>query len=324
VRHDRYHAREFFSLLLPALVVLPYRPGRRAFGLAAVLATLLVLLAIAGERLDRVVDPFERAGDAWGDVTTLVRPGERHLLLGDGRNRVREGYALHPDVVSALEGHTVHVEPYETAVVWAYDLDWKPLPVFHGYQAYTAELDRLNADQLLASDAPSRVLLGKHEAIDLRVGGWESPAAVRALLCRYQALVQRDAWLVLGRAEDRCGPERPLGERTARWGEAVHVPPPSPDGMVFVRLHGVGPRFGERVRSALHKGYERHVSLDGGRRLRLVPGTAGNGLLLHAPSGVELPEGFRRAPGPTAMSVLREGDPGGTLRYEFFLVPVAR
>ena len=221
-------------------------------------------------------------------------------------------------------GHPIHVEPIETAVAWAYDLDLRPLPVFQGYQAYTPRLDRLNAEAVLASDAPSRILFGTHAPVDGRVGGWESPAAMRAILCRYQAFLQRGGWLVMGRAENRCGPERPIATRTARWGEPVPVPPPSPDGMVIVKIHGMEPGLGERLRAALHKGRERSVRFDDRTPARMVADTAGEGLLLHAPPGVDLPEGFTKAPQPETMAVDIEGGADGTLRYEFLFVPVAQ
>ena len=321
VRHDQSHALEFFAVLLPALVVIPWRRSQRAFGVAAVAAALLVVLALTGERLDRVVDPFERADDAWKDISTLVQPGERRQLVDDGREALRAAYGLDPAIVTALAGHPVHVEPYETAVAWAHDFRWKPLPVFHGYQAYTAALDRLNAASLRAPAAPSRVLLGNHEPVDLRVAAWESPATIRAMLCRYQPLLQRGTWIVLGRAEDRCGQERLIETRRARWGEQVPVPPRSAEGMVIVKIDGVAPGLGERLRAAAYKGHVREVRFDGGDAHRLVPGTVGNGLLLHAPEPLELPPGFPRAPGPQRMSIHRAGDAGGTLRYDFYLVP---
>lgn len=322
VRHDPAHALEYFGVLLPALVVIPYRADLRRFGLAAVAAAFLTILPIASARLDDIVAPLDRAGAAWNDVTLVARPGERARLRDDGRERLRGFYRLDGAVLEALAGQTVHVDPYETAVAWAYELDWRPLPVFHSYQAYTAGLDRLNADALLASDAPGRVLVGRQPTVDNRVGAWESPAAFRAMLCRYQPLVARDPWLVLGRGADRCGPERPLTTETARWRESVPVPPAQPDAMVIVRIEDAGPGLWERGRSTLFKGYERTVNFGDGVDRKLVPGTAESGLLLHAPPGVDLPEGFVRAPAPKTISVRREGDPGGTVRYRFALVPL--
>ncbi len=324
VRHDPSHVREYFGIMLAALVVIPYRADRRAFGLAAVAATLLALLPVTSTRLDVLVDPGTRAGHAWEDITLLVRPGERARIRDAGRERLRALYDLNGGVVEALAGQTVHVEPYETAVSWAYETGWRPLPVFHSYQAYTAKLDDLNARALLGPDAPSRILLGRNPPVDNRVTAWESPAATRAMLCRYQSLVAADPWMVLGRGEDRCGAERPIAVETARWGEPVPVPPPSREGIVMVRVEGVSLGLGERVRSALFKAHERRATFDDGVDHPLVPDTVQNGLLLHVPPDVDLPQPFTRAPAPETIALRREGDPGGTLRYRFSLVPVRR
>ena len=286
-------------------------------------AAFVAMVAVSGARVDQLLDPLDRADDAWADVTTLVRPGEREHIQSEWRRGMEGHYAVDPALLDLMRGQTVHVEPHETAVAWTYELDWKPLPIFQSYQAYTQHLDELNADALLASDAPGRVLLGTQPAIDNRFGGWESPAAIRALLCRYRPLLARGAWLVLGRGEDRCGPERPIATVTAELGEGVDVPPASPDGMVIVRIHGVEPGLRERIRATLYKGYERNAFLDDGGPIRLLPGTAEDGLLLHAPPQAELPPEFAKAPRPKTMAVDRQGGGEGTVRYEFSLVPVA-
>ena len=323
VRHDQAHAVEFFGLVLAALVVIPWGRGRRATGVIAVAGALLMMIALTASRLDDVVSPVDRAGEAWDDVSLLVRPAERERLIAFRREELQGFYKLDPALLEVLAGHPVHVEPYETAVAWAYDLPWRPTPVYGTYQATTAGLDRLNEELLLGSAAPSRILVGRQESVDGRVAAWESPAAVRAMLCRYRSILQRGDWLVLGRADDRCGDARLIGSHRARWSESVPVPPPRRDGLVMVRVHGAGPGLWERARSALFKGHERSVELNGdGARHRFVPGTAENGLLLHAPAGVELPAGFSRAPSPRSVTLHHEGGADGTLRYDFYVVPV--
>ena len=323
VRQDQPHAAEYFALLLPALVVIPWARARRATGVIAVAGVLLVMMGLTARRLDDVVSPVDRAGEAWEDVSLLGRPAERDRWVARLREHMQDLYKLDPAIVELLRGHRVHVEPYETAIVWAYDLAWRPAPVYQSYQAYTHELDRLNEELLLGSAAPSRILVGRQESVDGRVAAWESPAAVRAILCRYQAILERGDWLVLGRAEDRCGDERLIASRRARWGESVPDPPPRRDGIVMVRVHGAGPGLWERVRSALFKGHERSVELnDDGAWHPFVPGTAESGLLLHAPDGVELPAGFSRAPSPRSLALHHEGGADGTLRYDFYVFPV--
>jgi hypothetical protein len=114
----------------------------------------------------------------------------------------------------------------EATIAWAYpELGWKPLPVFQAYSAYTHSLDRANADALSAADGPERILAAWF-SIDNRNPGWESPAAMLAMTCRYEEIGVYGGWQVLGRVADRCGPERPLASVVAVVGKAVAVPDP--------------------------------------------------------------------------------------------------
>ncbi len=82
-----------------------------------------------------------------------------------------------------LQSLPVDVQPWETTVVFANDLRWKPEPVFQSVSAYTPALDNLNAQSLSARD---RRVLVDFTAIDGRNFMAESPQARRSLLCNYQ------------------------------------------------------------------------------------------------------------------------------------------
>jgi len=150
-------------------------------------------------------------------------------------------------VRSALEGHTVAVEPWEAGVAWAYELDWDPLPVFQNYSAYTSELDRLNAAAAESPDGPERILrenqllvLPEFPTPDLdgRYPGWAPREQARAVLCNFAPLHTTERWQVLGRVPDRCGPPRMIGSVQSRYGEVVEVPSPGPGEVVFARIQG--------------------------------------------------------------------------------------
>lgn len=81
---------------------------------------------------------------------------------------------------------------------------WHPLPVIQSYLAYTSQLDRLNARALGAPNGPMMILrhrgavAGSIGSIDWRFPGWESPAAMRAMLCRYRPVRTTAHWAVAG------------------------------------------------------------------------------------------------------------------------------
>ena len=58
----------------------------------------------------------------------------------------------------------VGVDEYETSLAWGYGLDWRPVPVFQRFVAYTAHADEGNARRLESdAHAPERVLRHKSQ-----------------------------------------------------------------------------------------------------------------------------------------------------------------
>jgi hypothetical protein len=225
----------------------------------------------------------------------LLSPSRRAAFTDVGRGTMQGVYAIPPEALAQLDGHTVAVEPWETGAAWAYELDWQPQPVFQNYSAYTSGLDRLNAAAIEDPDGPERLLRDAPQAVvaefptpdlDNRFGGWDPPEQARAVLCNFVPLFSDERWQVLGRVPDRCGPERSLGTVEAAAGAAVPVPRPSPESVVYVRIGGVGVGGLERVQTFLFHAGSRHATVNGTARYRLVPETAGDGLLLRGAPGV--------------------------------------
>ena len=328
VRHSDGHATFLFATALGALAVVPWSRRTRLLGLATMAVPVLVIATISDLGPWDFFDPPSRASAAWHDVKPLLSGSERDELIAATRAEVQGAYALSPETLGQLEGHTAHVVPHDTAVVAAYGIDWKPVPVFQNYQAYTPALDELNADYLLGDDAPERLLLADEVPLDRRVAAFDPPEQTRAMLCRYTPLPSQDRkWIVLARGENRCGAERKIGSEAAAYAQPVQVPKPStPDAMTYVRIRGAGVGGFERVRSLAFKAYERYVQFNEVPEVRrFVPNTAEDGLLLYAPDSIDLPRPFTVAPDPDAIALRRTGgEPEGeVLTYDFYEVPVA-
>ncbi|HKZ15026.1 MAG TPA: hypothetical protein VJL81_14390 [Solirubrobacterales bacterium] len=261
-------------------------------------------------------------------LRTLVSPARRAAFTDLGRATMQGTYAIPPAALARLQGHTVAVEPWETGAAWAYELDWQPQPVFQNYSAYTSGLDRLNAAALEDPAGPQRILRDATQAvvaefptpdIDNRFAGWDPPEQARAVLCNFVPLYTDERWQVLGRVPDRCGPQRPLGTVEAAAGQAVPVPTPGPDSVVFVRIDGAGVEGLERVTTFLLRAGSRHATVNGEARYRLVPETAGDGLLLRAAPGVTEPGPFDPVPEAKTLAVDGGAD---HLTYSFYEMPV--
>ena len=331
VRHDRHDISYFGEVLLVGGVLagaasISGKGVWKAVPALATTALVVVHLMATGSDFVTILNPGPQLARAGEDVAVLASSARREQAIQRGRTNLRSRYYhLTPSIVRLLRGHTVHIRPWEAGVAWAYpEFRWHPVPVFQEYTAYTAELDDLDAAFLRGPDAPERILT-QPLAIDLRNPDWESPAAAVAIFCHYRELLADFPWQVLGRVANRCGTERSLGVVEARVGETVPVPPPTArNEMVVARIEGLDNSALYGLRSTLWRAPEVHVRLDGGRRNRLVPGTAPNGLIVRSP---QASLGFSQPFAPDSTTRLRvERDSGiglnPDLSIEFVAIPV--
>lgn len=329
VRVDAGHLTVYFANACILWVAVGFGVGRRWWIPVPALLIFVVALPLRPTGSPNQLNVFSNVHFAFDQVRTLVDPGRRTAAMEAGRAGMQGAYALPPEALAQLEGHTVAVEPWEAAAAWAYELDWRPPPVFQNYSAYTPTLDRLNAAAIESADGPER-LLRENELlvypefptpdIDNRFLGWDPPEQARAVLCNFAPLYGDERWQVLGRVPDRCGPERALRTVEAGAGEAVPVPQPRPDGVVFVRIGGAGVEGLERVQTFLFHAASRHATINGDTRYRLVPETAGDGLLLRGAPGVAEAGPFD--PIPEAQTIAVDGG-ADQLTYSFYETRVA-
>ncbi len=307
VRHDSGHALIYFVALMGGFFAFRWRPGTQLVGLGLASALFVFTLAAEGSFVSTLVDPGGNASEAISQIREVAGKSERNAIMARGRAAIEAALPLDPQTLALLRGHTVHVGPYEAAVAWAYHLDWRPLPVFQSYTAYTTGLDQMNADALNSSSAPERILRNLDTGIDGRVLEFDEGDTNRTILCRYRELRTTGAWQVLGLGPNRCLPPVALETVHANWDQKVDVPaPPNDHSFVFVRIGGVAVGGLERVEAALYKPAIRMVLLDGESH-RLVSGTATDGLLLRAPGGVDFTAPFNFAPNSLTIAVSKEG-----------------
>jgi hypothetical protein len=250
-----------------------------------------------------------------------VDPSQRHNLIAAGRAEIKATQPIPPQLLEDLRGHTVSVYPSEIALAWAYRLNWRPIPVLQSYAAYTASLDRLDADFLASSRAPDRILLqGPAQSIDGRVLAFDQGMTTRSILCRYQQLRASSNAMALGRGPDRCSSEKLILTEVADWGKAVPVPaPPSPHSLVSVRVYGAGIAGLERLVGLLWRPPPRFVSLNGGPAQRFITGTATDGLPLRASPGLDYQAPFNLVPQAKTIAVGGKAPTDGRpITYRFY------
>ena len=294
VRHDG-HVVSFFGVL-PA-VVLSLRMARR--WMVPLFAVVVLVFVVANPFPNaELIDPrpsFEKVADFARDMTS---PAELRRTIAATRDLQRAAYALDDATLEALAGHRLHIDPWESSVAWAYpELDWAPLPMFQSYFAFTAALDKLNAEALVAPDGPTRILRQTPRSVDARNADFESPAAVLAMLCNFAEAFTAGEWQVLARTADRCGRTELFDRVTVKRGEWVDVPTTTGGpALVMARVAGLeGPAVADAV-ALLYKAPETFMEVDDGTAFRLVPETASGPLLMAAPPelGYSAPFGFTR------------------------------
>jgi hypothetical protein len=280
-RHDRIHV----AILVAALLLLPLglTLGRRS-------RWLLVPLVLGPLAYGIWQTGTTRLGDSWNLAANAARTADRVGLVlhagseqEAGRRELVKSFSLPAPVLQAVQGHAVHVDPYDTAVVWAYDLRWSPSAVWAGYSSYTPWLDERNAASLAHVD---RVLRRTHAgAIDARDPRWESPRYQLELLCRWHVVSEAGGWQVLAPGPNRCGAPERLSTLHVRAGQPITVP----DGpLVTMRLQLDLPR-GYGLESLLFKPRVPRFARVDGRLTRLVYATAGEPLVVSGSHTVVLP-----------------------------------
>ena len=334
VRHD-YNAPDFFILCLLVALALGWRPEMRRYAVAGFAVLYLCVLVVA-----RPQHPFRDMNPAWAVATAaeqtadLAVPSRRHRVMADSRDSLRRFYGLEPRTLAALRGKTVHVDPWEMQVAWAYpQLRWKPLPVFQSYVAYTPALDRRNAARLASPTGPEAILrsgrwLADAEgfdtgAVDNRDPDFESPEAVLSMMCHFEEASATTRWQVLTRVPNRCGRPQPLGVVDARLGERVEVPSGDDQSIVVAHVRGLYGSLIQRVQSTLLKasGYNVHLR---GKAYSLVPATASGPLLMSTPPTLGYSRGFGLHPTTRSFEITMRAPRLGpsTFEVEFYRIPI--
>jgi hypothetical protein len=325
VRQDPGHVEITLASLLGGLCVLPLRALTRVLAAAVLVAVLVAMLQPVGRTASSVVRPVAHARALLDQASVMARGTELRRRIVQARRDVGSQYAMNVGTFDAVKGHGVHVAPAFAAVAWANQLDWDPLPVFQDYLAYTGSLDRLNARALSGPDAPARIARhSQNGTIDQRNPDWDSPAAMRALLCHYRELYTAPGWEALGRVPSRCGAPRPLRTVTARLGQAVPIPAAGAGEYSWVQIDGAAVAGTEVLRSALLRARGRSVTLDGRRGYRVVPGTLEDGLVLSVPRAADFAGEFALDQGARTLTLREAGVADGTVRLRFYAAPITR
>lgn len=286
VRHDTGHAVRFFVVLPLILAAVTWR-REHLTGLSV--ASLIALVIAQGVlSSDLFGNPNRSFRTALSEARTLQARSTRARMTDEAKSRVRSDLRVDHKTLDDIAGRTVHIEPWEIDVAWAYPgVKWRPLPVFQSFLAYSPYLDRTNAVALAsAALAPSRILRQAPAPLDGANPTFQSPEATLEMLCRYRELRATRQWQVLGRVQNRCTKARRLSSINVRAGEVVHVPVEHRrNRLVFARLT-LHTSLRERLKTLVFKATQTSITLNDERTYRLIRATASGPLLMRVPASV--------------------------------------
>ncbi|MFI7606786.1 hypothetical protein ACIBTV_16820 [Micromonospora sp. NPDC049366] len=280
-RHDPAHEISFFlvaGFLLVGLVAW----HRRA---AIVLAAAAVALVMVPSSLPNY-DPFLARNQWRTGVELLVNNDYRLTAVEASKARARDTYGVPESVLGELRNRPVHVDPTELTLPWAYSLDWRPVPVFQSFSAYTPYLDELNAKALVEAPADQVVLHESTTGIDNRNIRWDTPRYLLALACNYRVGARADRWSVLHHGPDRCSAPQTLRTEHVQAGTPVAVPQVGDNEILVARYSPDPSSLAASVAHLVLKDWSPiQVGTDDGT-FRLPEALAGGPLLVSFPAAV--------------------------------------
>lgn len=113
---------------------------------------------------------------------------------------LRNAYRIDPKIIDEIKDQTVDVFPWDIALLYGYDKNWRNRPMMQSYLAVSPNLDRLNANHFYSDKAPEYIL-SKYLSIDSRYPLFDEPLTKIAVMERYQ-LIDNDREFLLLKKKD--------------------------------------------------------------------------------------------------------------------------
>jgi hypothetical protein len=287
-RHGPGHQRAMYLYALPVLVWAVSATRKVAFRLGVV--ALAVLLTSGGWL---PLSPAQALTRWNNQLELLVDPGYQASQLQQARRTAQQRYQLSEPMRAAVAGAPVTIDPWETTLAWAYDLNWRPAPVFQSYVAYTAMLDTLNATALATAGADQRILRATGlNSIDGRNRLWDPPRYLLTELCDYRPTLADARWLLLRKDADRCGPAEPAGTQRVAAGQPVTVPAAPAGSLLVLSFRPDQPNLAVRLGRLLDKSFHPLRLTADGTGYRLPRQLAGGPLIMQLPLSTGWPAGY--------------------------------
>jgi hypothetical protein len=222
VRSDIWHTDAFFFQLLPVIVFyiiffvpashFPYRKSLHLFLIGLLFITTTAIVNLYHFNYQEI----ERFSPAkiWNLSEERINKNKAHI-------REREYDPLPEEFYTSKE--SVDIFPWDVSLLYAYELNWSPRPVFQSYIAYTSVLDSLNAQHFKGNTAPEKIIYS-YKSVYREYPLFSEPAVFRTLLGNYD-IQSLDYYLIMQhRAEKIQYDYTPLTNGVCPVGTIIDVP----------------------------------------------------------------------------------------------------
>ena len=287
---DITHLWYLLGLIVVAVAVTPLSGTRGRAFVVVVMAIVFAAIPVDPDGQYRIAEAVQAPVQAVNRLVTLALPGHVNQRVEQAKTRQRALYGIPALFIKTIGPGTVHIDPIETSAVWAYDLAWRPTPVFQTYTASTPTLDDLDSDSL--ANGPEFVLSRRSPAspaieIDGRLGVQESPRYSRALLCDYNVSGVDSRWALFTRSHPHCGPLTALSQASVRGNDVITVPAPSGPDMAVLAGIDLEPTVVDRLFRGTVAPLTISTVMVDGVIYRLVTKNAAEPFLLNTPASVD-------------------------------------
>ncbi|MEN6385835.1 MAG: hypothetical protein ABFD79_11655 [Phycisphaerales bacterium] len=285
IRHDISHIYIYYSnaILLFCCMYISCKKEANILIKSIILGVLTVpaifnLNYSAKSLIPNIRTSFENFGSAVSLVFDNQQGRER--ILSEAKIKMRETNTLSKTTLDFIGSKTIDVLPWDISTAFAYNLNWRPRPVFQCYSAYTAKLDLLNAEYFENENAPE-LLLYTHRGVDKRYPVFDAPATFRTVLNNYEPIGSDNGYVIMQKTErPNLTQLKYVSSVEGKFGQAVTAP--KTDGLLFAKVYADYNLLGKAVK-IFYKPPKVNIKLIMQKRkfkYKFIFPTAGNGIFV--------------------------------------------
>jgi hypothetical protein len=202
----------------------------------------------------------------------------RQELTGLCKNDLQNQLQLDNSVVDYIGKSRIDIVPWQINLLFAYDMNWSPRPIFQSYSVFTKALDLLNA-AYYEKNAPDLLFYDMNLGnIDNRYVIFDEPAAFREILIHYEPV--SGGKLLRKKTLPAVFQNHTISTVQSRIGQVIEIP--KTKGTLFAKVSLEYSLLGKAVTIAFRADQMNvHLTTDQGIfEYRFVPSTSQNGIFV--------------------------------------------